>query len=603
VTSSSDTIQIRSPLKTQYFASASKMPLSATMSKFVCGLLWALPLVAQFENISTTDDGSQIYFSTSLRPRGSDHVSWPKVYRLDGNGIHLVSQASSFPGGNGEPFWMVKSASVSGDGKVVAINSYRECKSGNICRPVLTESTEVRTPTGTWSDRGPAEVSRSGRYVTVNRATGFPVPPPGAPIGNSGQGLYRIDLRTGTETFLGFAPAQSGRRLGDDGTVLMAGWTLVTTAGESVSLGNNDNYFRADLAPDASFVVYQPRTDPSSLRIRDRSGADSLLADQGSFPSISADSKRILYLAPVNGKLQAFLAERGSAAVQVTFEPDGITEATVSGATGLVVAVTGAGQLITVDARNGFRSEYIGKTPKLSPPPLNPFQESQPYYPSQAIGSTYAIEGEGLAVQQAAFESPLPFTAGGIHVLVNGTPAPIYALSPNRVTYQVSWESKPTEPAQRAEVVLRSEDSTFEGVMALNALVVAAPRFMPLGVGDRIGYAVHQDWRGIVHRGDPAKPGEYLHFYATGLGPVSPAVPTGTSSPLSPLAIAPASCQWQQGSWQAQADVPFAGLAPGLVGYYQLTVKVPETFSAFQNEIGLNCVGWGTMIGIPVTGT
>lgn len=143
----------------------------------------------------------------------------------------------------------------------------------------------------------------------------------------------------------------------------------------------------------------------------------------------------------------------------------------------------------------------------------------------------------------------------------------------------------------------------------MDSVVVAAPRFQQLGTGPAGPnpffrpnlYAAHGDWRALVHPDDPAVPGEYVHFCASGLGPVTPPVPTGTPGPVSPLSTAPVSCKWQQGNWEAQADTLFAGLAPGMVGFYQLTVKVPESFSGFQ-EIVLNCVDWTVQIGISVTG-
>ncbi len=98
--------------------------------------------------------------------------------------------------------------------------------------------------------------------------------------------------------------------------------------------------------------------------------------------------------------------------------------------------------------------------------------------------------------------------------------------------------------------------------------------------------ASHQDFRGLVTNDDPARPGEIVHIYLTGLGPVTPAQPDGVPAPLDPLATtdAPVSvkvvsgiAQYDQNQWQI-ATVLFAGLVPGTVGLYQVDMAVPDTW-------------------------
>lgn len=547
------------------------------------------PVFGQFANLALTDDGGEIYFSTRLRLRESQDLSWPKVYRLDGAGFHLAGQGTEYPGTKVETGgWMVESASVSGDGSVVAVNSRFECRFGSPCVGIAQEFTEIRTRLGVRHLVGLAEVSRGGRYVAIRRETGFGIFPP--PELERERGVNVLDLATGMRSPAGALPARTGRWISSDGTVLVAGWALVGPDGTRVSLGAPPvtEVYRAVLAPDASFVVYQVGAETSELRIRERGGTDRLLAAEGAWPSVGVDG-RVLYLAPAAGNLQMFVDGR-----QVSSEVDGVVEAALSGMTGVAAGVTGSGQLITLDVRNGFRTEYVGRSPKLAAFPRTVLGESTPEYPAEAPGSVYSLTGEHLV-------------ASGADVLVNGRAATVLSAGAEAITYQVDWDTPLSETG--GEVVLRSGDSVFEAVVTPRRVAAVAPAFLALGSEpfgpnpsfDRMLFAVHGDWRGLVRDGDPARYGEYVHLYATGLGPVTPRVATGAVSPDVPLARASIACQWNLNGGPRPAEVLFAGLAPGLIGYYQLTVRVPAEGPEMKDIWGLVC-GEVAGVGIDVSG-
>jgi uncharacterized protein (TIGR03437 family) len=91
------------------------------------------------------------------------------------------------------------------------------------------------------------------------------------------------------------------------------------------------------------------------------------------------------------------------------------------------------------------------------------------------------------------------------------------------------------------------------------------------------GGAIHQDWSSYVTPDRPASPGEVLHLYGTGFSPVQPAVATGMPASASPLAVVPATpmCTSDPGG---PTTVVYLGLAPGLVGYYQMDGQLPAPF-------------------------
>jgi uncharacterized protein (TIGR03437 family) len=562
-------------------------------------------VAGQFENLATVDDGNVVYFTTVLRPRKSDHPPYFKIYGLAGGEFRLVASDAGRDDSMKTGGWLVESASVSGDGRVLAVSSSAPCRFGIICVSSLQEFSAIQVDGLVTPYKGHAQISRSGRYGLLLRTTGFGLCPVGGPgCGAPPSGVSRLDLKTGAIAFLGGKPAGAGHWIAEDGSILRGyppgNWELVGPSGLRETLGPAPFASRAVLADDASFVVYQVSPpNPSGsvpaiteLRIRDRYGADRQLAAAGVFPSISADSRQILFLAPVDGKLQTFLLGRGHVlARQVSFEPEGLTEAVLSGDAGLVVAVTGLGRLVTLNVRNGDRTEHIGITPKLEPFRMMP--NGGPIWGGpQAPGSIYSIRGERLASETVRPEPPLPLELGGVRVLVNGQPAALSQISPKAITYQVAWETPVGESHcgdfAPAEVVLQSGDPGWEAVSEILCVSSFSPGQMELGretaaIGSLSGefpiYAIHGDWRGLVTPSDPARPGEYVHAYAAGWGAVRPPVPTGFVSPADPPAMILEPCDWRLYGFYSEEPVKVrVALAPGLVGIYQVTAWIPEDY-------------------------
>jgi uncharacterized protein (TIGR03437 family) len=77
---------------------------------------------------------------------------------------------------------------------------------------------------------------------------------------------------------------------------------------------------------------------------------------------------------------------------------------------------------------------------------------------------------------------------------------------------------------------------------------------------------------------NPASAGDALEIYCTGLGPVSPSVIAGTPASSTTLSYTQNTVTATVGGKNAQ--VMFAGLAPGYVGLYQVNVTVPAGIPA-----------------------
>ncbi len=92
------------------------------------------------------------------------------------------------------------------------------------------------------------------------------------------------------------------------------------------------------------------------------------------------------------------------------------------------------------------------------------------------------------------------------------------------------------------------------------------------------GAGVITDAQGaLIASSNPARRGDVVIVYATGLGATKPAVKTGEASPSSPPAQVTQAVTAYVGG--VAATVEFAGLTPGLVGLYQVNVRIPENAS------------------------
>ncbi|MBI4458732.1 MAG: hypothetical protein HY648_01570 [Acidobacteria bacterium] len=189
-----------------------------------------------------------------------------------------------------------------------------------------------------------------------------------------------------------------------------------------------------------------------------------------------------------------------------------------------------------------------------------------------APGSLISIFGSKLSdsiLQSSVL--PVPTAIGGIKVLFDDVQAPILYGSPGQFNVQVPFE---LEGKDRA--VVRLERS---GVVAF-AQDIRLTRFAPaiFTLPDLTQAAVlHNATGSLVTAATPAKRGEYLAIFVTGLGPTKTRIATG-NAPSGEEAPTVETPQVLIGG--VPARVLFSGLAPGLVGLYQINVELPfETYS------------------------
>src|SRR5207248_10080772 len=83
----------------------------------------------------------------------------------------------------------------------------------------------------------------------------------------------------------------------------------------------------------------------------------------------------------------------------------------------------------------------------------------------------------------------------------------------------------------------------------------------------------HADFSPITPA-NPAKPGETIVSFLTGLGDVSPPLPAGTAAPQDPLSKVTSTTVVLIGG--KTASTYYVGLAPDFIGLYQINVTVPS---------------------------
>lgn len=190
-----------------------------------------------------------------------------------------------------------------------------------------------------------------------------------------------------------------------------------------------------------------------------------------------------------------------------------------------------------------------------------------PIAPGQFI--TLFGAGLGPASPLIAPTVPFPTTLGGISVTVQGRPAPLYFVSTNQISALVPFATSGTS----ADVIVR------QGNVESNRVTVPVSRTSPgiysiqqNGIGP--GAILKSDFS-VVSSTNPARRGDTVLIFLTGLGAVNPPLADGAAAPTSTLSRVTDTVNVYVGG--QRAILSFAGAAPGFAGLYQLNVIIPST--------------------------
>jgi uncharacterized protein (TIGR03437 family) len=107
----------------------------------------------------------------------------------------------------------------------------------------------------------------------------------------------------------------------------------------------------------------------------------------------------------------------------------------------------------------------------------------------------------------------------------------------------------------------------------------------------------------VVPTARPARPGEIIELYATGLGPTQTEVAPGALAPMQPISTTQKPTITIGNTTLSDADVLYSGLAPGNISaLYQINVRVPTSASNGNIPIRMTVGGAQSVAGttIPV---
>ena len=190
--------------------------------------------------------------------------------------------------------------------------------------------------------------------------------------------------------------------------------------------------------------------------------------------------------------------------------------------------------------------------------------------------ATYSIApGNGSATSV-----PLPTVLGDTKVLVNGQPVPLFFVSPGQINLQLP-SSLPAGGTADVQVVQASTGTIVSAAEA--ALASASPAIFTLngsGAGQVIGlnYGPDGSYTGLNSQTNPIPRGQVISLLGTGAGQVSVSPADGQAAiGQAPTLNTPQVVLGSSTTFLPDANVQYSGLAPGLVGVWQVNILIPQS--------------------------
>jgi uncharacterized protein (TIGR03437 family) len=487
----------------------------------LCGPAWA-----QFTKLAATADGSQLYFISALRLRDvPGQNDFPKVFRIIEDGtIELFAQHDKDSG-----YPTAFNVSTSDDGRTVATTWRKSCTANQPCLQQFQY--EVRGVHAVSLRPGIAALSRNGRFLLewLNNAPNDRI----------------IDLDSGQVVtipagdILSRVIGASRHPLADDGSAVF-------------QYGRDGVLFRngkIQQSFDSGFPGNYLEIDQSGRWVLYLASAGSVLADLNN----GTVSTLPISAGEMSNDGMRFL---GSASQSATFYDRVTGEARTFAGYGERL-LAGSGQFAFLYAENGslVRVNWNTSPNKFAAKVLI---AASPYLFVDIAGAP--VPGSAKAVACWLMPNVSPYW--------NGRPIPVLQRDASTMWFQIPWDAEPGD----TRIEFRTAGGPFEGPALPLTLERYAPRFFMSSEYDSyvqpIAQTWHENWSGQVSERSQARPGEIVHLFMTGLGPVSPTPATGEPGPFAPFArtVNPAPCE---------GEVLYSGIAPGLIGIYQVDIRLP----------------------------
>jgi uncharacterized protein (TIGR03437 family) len=312
----------------------------------------------------------------------------------------------------------------------------------------------------------------------------------------------------------------------------------------------------------------------------------------------SGGGQQVAARAPAGQPLVATVTNEGGQpveGVEVTFvvvdgEGTLANPVTTTNAEGRASALVEAGSTLgplVVEARAfgeavAFNLTVIGGVPAVT---LDSFTNGGSFRPGWTPGSAASIFGVGLMEGIDGIDpTPFPFPTSykGVEVRVNGVSAPLFALIDQQGGQQINLQVPFGLTPGTATVELFNNGSTMT-VTGVPIRRVQPGIFEIFVEGGRYAAALHADFS-VVTPSNPARPGETILLFLTGVGPTDQALETNVPGPTVPLARVTG--EVVVGLENRGMRVLGSFYAPGLISVYQINFRVASDVSS--GELRLN---------------
>lgn len=287
------------------------------------------------------------------------------------------------------------------------------------------------------------------------------------------------------------------------------------------------------------------------------------------------NNPRGLYVSPVNGDIWVADAASNTAIRYPAFNNLELTNyapnATLPEFSPRAITEDAYGNVFIADSYNRVVIHYPGLSSLnaanfLFPNVLAPGEIA-------AVYTTGNFHEFGTASQSApAGVLPLPRLLNGVQVLFNGSPVPLFFAGMDQINFQVPMGAPQSGTADLQVIEVATGRVLGDSLVTMNT--VAPGLFTQAGNGSGAAAATNEDGS-VNSQTNPAIAGHVITLYGTGQGFIEGAPPDGDVSRKA-LSVSRAPTVFIGAHLLNDPDVLYSGLAPTLVGVWQINARIPS---------------------------
>ncbi len=295
----------------------------------------------------------------------------------------------------------------------------------------------------------------------------------------------------------------------------------------------------------------------------------------------------------------AFRVASGDAVINPT---SAVTDASGRAQT-TVTAGQSIGQVVVEAAAIGrtvtFTVFVVGQSPVVT---VEGFTSGASFRPGFSPGATGSIFGVGIVGEvEGVVVAPFPFPTElrGVQVLINNTPAPIFALikkadGSEQINIQVPFGINASSTAT-VTIINNGSQTSISGI----PIFATQPGVFEVFVDGGLFAAALDANFALIRPANPVPAGGVVQLFLTGLGRTTPAVATNQVGPSPPATV---NANVVVGLNDAGIPILGAFYAPGLISVYQVNFIVPANLPPGNYRLTVVVDGIGSQVVTLVVG-